>query len=95
MIKQKTYNGYRLAGYDSRRPVQYYIRWMLVWDKTGWTTPVRRVVVSFNGKFVDSSGVEWDYGSELPNLVETTPEATKLMNQWNLVPSNILDRYSA
>ena len=70
MKRQKefpTYNGKRLPGFDTTlsfdRP-----RWMIVWDETGWTCPCRRVIVCFDGKFVDIDGNSWDYGSELPDL---------------------------
>ena len=81
-----TYNGFRLPGYDSKFPVTYSSpRWMIVWDKTGWTKPVRRIIIMFNGKFLDTDGNYWDFGSDIP-YEYTKPE---LRDYWK-VPENIL-----
>jgi len=62
-----TYNGQKLPGFNTT--LDFSIpRWMIVWDENGWTCPCRRVIVNFNGKFVDADGNSWDYGSELPNI---------------------------
>ena len=41
---------------------------MIVWDDKGWTCPCRRVIVCFNGRFIDTDGNAWDNGSELPSI---------------------------
>lgn len=84
---QKTYNGYALPGFDSSRPPHKEFRWMIVWDEKGWTVPVRRVIVSFNGKFVDSNGCEWDFASELPAHF-----MTDRFKAWREVPLKIYKR---
>lgn len=62
------YNGHDLPGFNTARPpTPESPRWMIVWDARGWTAPVRRVVNGFNGKFTDTDGNSWDYGSELPS----------------------------
>ena len=61
------YNGFNLPGFDTTRPPHKHPRWMIVWDDNGWTVPVRRIIVEFNGKFVEKSGPSWDHGSELPD----------------------------
>lgn len=64
---KKYYNGKELHGFDTSMPPSVCPRWMVVWDSEGpLSTPVRRVVVGFNGKFVTSDGVEYDQASELP-----------------------------
>ena len=67
MSKFPTYNGQRLPGFNTTwgfdRP-----RWMIVWDDKGWTCPCRRIIVCFNGRFVDIDGNSWDNGSELPDI---------------------------
>ena len=60
------YNKLKLPGFDTTRPLHKEPRWMIVWDDAGCTTPVRRVIVQFNGKFRDNSGSYWDHASELP-----------------------------
>ena len=62
-----TYNGQRLPGFN---PLISFSepRWMIVWDDKGWTCPCRRVIVCFNGRFVDKDGNSWDNGSEPPNI---------------------------
>ena len=60
------YNKLKLPGFDTARPLHKEPRWMIVWDDRGWTSPARRVIVAFNGKFIEKSGVSWDHASELP-----------------------------
>jgi hypothetical protein len=61
------YNGLILPGYDTKNPVTPKCpRWMIVWDRAGWTKPVRRIVVMFDGKFLDTDGNYWDFGSDIP-----------------------------
>ena len=65
---------------------------MIVWDRTGWTKPVRRIVVMFDGKFLDTDGNYWDFGSDIPD--EYTTETLKdywkvpegLAPVWNICP---------
>lgn len=85
MFKQPTFNGYTLPGYNAMLPLNKNFRWMIVWDKEGWTAPVRRIVVNYYGKFLDSDGNEWDCASELPEEL-TTDEFSK----WNEVPDHVL-----
>ena len=65
--KFPTYNGQRLPGFNTTLGFNEP-RWMIVWDDKGWTCPCRRVIVCFNGRFVDTDGNAWDNGSELPNI---------------------------
>lgn len=75
------YNGLILPGYDSKFPVTPKCpRWMIVWDKTGWTKPVRRIVVMFNGKFLDTDGNYWDFGSDIPDEYKTK----ELKDYWKI-----------
>lgn len=75
------YNGLILPGYDTTNPVTPQgPRWMIVWDRAGWTKPVRRIVVMFNGKFLDTDGNYWDFGSDIP-YEYTTPE---LRDYWKI-----------
>lgn len=75
------YNGLILPGYDAKNPVTPYSpRWMIVWDRTGWTKPVRRIVVMFNGKFLDTDGNYWDFGSDIPHEYTTK----ELQDYWKI-----------
>lgn len=65
--KFPTYNGQKLPGFNTTLGFNEP-RWMIVWDDKGWTCPCRRVIVCFNGRFVDTDGNAWDNGSELPNI---------------------------
>ena len=86
-----TYNGLRLPGYDTARPVRPdEPRWMIVWDRSGWTKPVRRIVISFNGKFLDTDGNYWDFGSDIP----LEYRRKELEGYWE-IPDNLLDPITA
>ena len=75
------YNGLILPGYDTKNPVTPYSpRWMIVWDRAGWTKPVRRIVVMFNGKFLDTDGNYWDFGSDIPHEYATK----ELQDYWKI-----------
>lgn len=75
------YNGLILPGYDSKNPVTPQCpRWMIVWDRTGWTKPVRRIVVMFNGKFLDTDGNYWNFGSDIPHEYATK----ELQDYWKI-----------
>lgn len=65
--KFPTYNGQRLPGFNTIISFSEP-RWMIVWDDKGWTCPCRRIIVCFNGRFVDKDGNAWDNGSELPSI---------------------------
>ena len=65
--KFPTYNGQKLPGFNTTLGFNEP-RWMIVWDDKGWTCPCRRVIVCFNGRFIDTDGNAWDNGSELPSI---------------------------
>jgi hypothetical protein len=83
--KIPTYNGKRLLGFNTTLPFEEP-RWMIVWDETGWTCPCRRVIVCFDGKFVDIDGNSWDYGSELPSI-------GKADISWKAVPMETIKKF--
>jgi len=82
---KKTYNGKELLGFDTAMPPSVCPRWMVVWDREGpLSTPVRRIVVGFNGKFVTSDGVEYDQASELP-----TEYLGRVWRGWRELPDSM------
>lgn len=82
---KKYYNGKELPGFDTSMPPSVSPRWMVVWDSEGpLSTPVRRIVVGFNGKFVTSDGVEYDQASELP-----TEYLGRVWKGWRELPDSM------
>lgn len=79
------FNGLDLPGFEL--PNTRFPRWCIVWDDKGWTTPVRRVIMGFYGKVVDSDGNSWDHCSDIPYeyrslaLAEWTDVSLELVNQ--------------
>lgn len=77
------FNGFDLPGFEITNT--RFPRWCIVWDDKGWTTPVRRVIMGFYGKALDSDGNSWDHCSDLPYECRS-----REFDEWNDVPLELV-----